>query len=178
MTRNSQIVAQKGLSTLVRAKFGPGMLLQHDDLEQLNAYTRELSRLMFRSLFGCGVICGLVVRGEAKCGRLYVTVSAGVALDCCGDPVYVPQAQSIVVDEHCDPDVPSPLWIVLCGTAKCCAPRASMCAPDEDEAASACTRERDGFEIRVLRDKPACACQCPRETEHGLLDSDCKCANP
>ena len=41
-----------GISTLVRTKFGPGMLLQHEDLEQLNSYTRDLSRLMFRSFLG------------------------------------------------------------------------------------------------------------------------------
>ena len=59
MNANNQPLARaKGTSTLVRAKFGPGMLLQHDDLEQLNVYTRELNRLMFRSLFGCGVVCG------------------------------------------------------------------------------------------------------------------------
>ena len=48
----------KGTSTLVRPKFGPGMLLQADDLDSLTTYTRELNRLMFRSLFGCGVVCG------------------------------------------------------------------------------------------------------------------------
>lgn len=177
-TKNQTVALVKGMSKLVRAKFGPGMLLHHDDLEQLNLYTRELSRLMFRSLFGCGVICGLVVRTDPKCGKLYITVEAGLALDCCGDPVYVPQPQRILVDENCDSDIPSPLWVVLCGTEKCCAPRTAMCASDEDEAPSVCTRERDGFEIRVLRARPECVCGCPEQSEHGLLESDCKCVNP
>ena len=68
------------------------MLLQHEDLEQLNVYTRELNRLMFRSLFGCGVVCGLVVGTDVKCGKVNVTVGSGLALDCQGDPIYVPQA--------------------------------------------------------------------------------------
>ena len=72
------------------------MLLQHEDLEQLNVYTRELNRLMFRSLFGCGVVCGLVVGTDVKCGKVNVTVGSGLALDCQGDPIYVPQPQSIV----------------------------------------------------------------------------------
>ena len=66
----------KGLSTLVRPKFGPGMLLQHDDLEQLSAYTREINRLMFRSLFGCGVVCGLVVVPDENCGKVCMLYDA------------------------------------------------------------------------------------------------------
>lgn len=179
MTPNNLIGApKKGLSKLVRAKFGPGMLLQHDDLEQLNVYTRSLNRLMFRSLFGCGVICGLVVSVELKCGKLCVTVAEGLALDCCGDPVHVPQAQHILVSDNCDPNVPSPLWVVLCGTEKSCAPRTSMCAPDDDESSCLSTREHDGFEIRVLTERPECVCGCPEASAHGLLDSSCKCVNP
>src|SRR5436309_2337502 len=94
---NVTVSSTTGMSKLVRARFGPGMLLQHEDLEQLNAYTRELSRLMFRSLFGCGVICGLVVKTNPKCGKVEVSVSAGVALECSGDPVYVPEDRTFVL---------------------------------------------------------------------------------
>ena len=181
-TNNQPLARAKGPSTLTRAKFGPGMLLQHEDLEQLNTYTRELNRLMFRSLFGCGVVCGLVVDTDVKCGKVNVTVGSGLALDCQGDPVYVPKPQSIVLDEECDPDIPTPLWVVLCGTEKCCAPRTSMCASDEDESPSVCTRERDYFEIRIVRSRPRCACSCPepnsKDSTQALLDSKCKCVNP
>jgi hypothetical protein len=172
MTSNNQPLATaKGTSTLVRAKFGPGMLLQHEDLEQLNVYTRELNRLMFRSLFGCGVVCGLVVDTEVKCGKVNVLVGSGLALDCQGDPIYVPKPVSIVLDEECDPHIDSPLWVVLCGTEKCCAPRTSVCASDEDESPSVCTRERDGYEIRIVRHRPHCVCSCPgRDEEHPRRD--------
>jgi hypothetical protein len=171
---------------LARAKFGPGMLLQHEDLEQLNVYTRDLSRLMFRSLFGCGVVCGLVVGTEVKCGKVNVTVGSGLALDCQSDPIYVPQPQSICIDEECDPTIPSPLWVVLCGTEKCCVPRTSMCSSDDDEAASVCTRERDGFEIRIMRTRPQCTCSCPNldsepaayESRQPGHHSECWCADP
>jgi len=179
---NQSLVLAKGPSTLARAKFGPGMLLQHDDLEQLNVYTRELNRLMFRSLFGCGVVCGLVVGAKVECGKVTVTVGCGLALDCQGDPIYVPQPQSLVLDEECDPDIPTPLWAVLCGTEKCCAPRTSLCASDEDESPSVCTRERDYFEIRIVRTRPRCTCSCPepdsKDSTQAFLDSKCKCANP
>lgn len=179
----STINSSKGQSTLARARFGPGMLLHHDDLEQLNTYTRELNRLMFRSLFGCGVICGLVVKTDQKCGKVYVTVGAGLALDCAGDPVYVPKDHRLAIDEECDQNIPSPLWVVLCGTTKCCAPRTSMCASDEDEAPSVCTRERDGFEIRIMSEPPRCVCHCPevhysappRETERRCGNRDNPC---
>jgi hypothetical protein len=182
ITNNQPLVRAKGASTLARAKFGPGMLLQHDDLEQLNVYTREFNRLMFRSLFGCGIVCGLVVGTEMKRGKVKVMVGSGLALDCQGDPIYVPKPQSIVLDEQCDPDIPSPLWVVLCRTAKCCAARTSECASDEDDAPSVCTRERDGFEIRIVRTRPHCTCSCPepdpKDPTQALLDQACKCVNP
>ena len=122
MTASTQHVGiAKGWSNLSRAKFGPGMLLQHEDLEQLGDYTRELNRLMFRSLFGCGVVCGLVVeKPKPECNHLKVTVGCGLALDCCGDPIHVPTSQIIPVQKDCDM-VKGPLWVVLCGTRKSCA---------------------------------------------------------
>jgi hypothetical protein len=192
---NGTVNSIKGTSTLVRARFGPGMLLHHDDLEQLNAYTRDLSRLMFRSLFGCGVVCGLVVKPpETKCGKLVVTVGAGLALDCDGDPVYLPKDQSLAIDEECDPNLTSPLWVILCGNTKCCAPRTSTCASDDDESPSVCTRERDGFEIRIVSKPPKCTCggleqQGTVQPKNGApqlakdfgtpgLEDRCKCADP
>ncbi len=45
MTANQKYVATAtGMSLLTVPKFGPGMLLQDDDLEQLTKYTQELSR--------------------------------------------------------------------------------------------------------------------------------------
>lgn len=158
---NVTVTSHKGLSMLVRPKFGPGMLLHHDDLEQLSSYTRDLNRLMFRSLFGCGVICGLVVEVNTKCGKVCVTIGAGLGLNCAGDPIHLPKAVSIAIDEQCDPKFPGELWVVLCSTVKCCAPRTAICASDEDESPAVCTRERDGFEIRVVSARPECACGCP-----------------
>ena len=94
----SKIPTVKGLSTLVRPRFGPGMLLQHDDLDLLTDYTRELNRLLFRSLFGCGVICGLEVNYKENCGLETITVDAGIGLVCSGDPVYVPRQQTVILE--------------------------------------------------------------------------------
>jgi len=178
---NVTLASKTGTSTLVRAKFGPGMLLQHEDLEQLNLYTRDLSRLMFQSLFGCGVICGLVVGTKGECGKVNVTVGAGVALACSGDPIYVTKDESFPIDENCDPNIRSPLWVVLCSKVKCCAPRTAVCSSDDDDPHAECTRERDGYEIRVVSERPPCVCGCedPKsENEVRVGQTECKCLKP
>jgi len=54
-----------------------------------------------------------------------------------------------------------------------------MCASDEDESPSVCTREREYFEIRIVRTRPRCACSCPEpDPQLALLDDKCKCVNP
>src|ERR1700754_1738163 len=104
-----------GNATLVRPRFSPGLLLRDDDLTQGVAYTRDLSRLLFRSLFGCGVICGLKVgQPTVKCGKLEIAVEAGVALNCCGDPIEVPDGQPpISVDPTCGAPLPGMLWVTI-----------------------------------------------------------------
>lgn len=170
------LAIHKAMSTLVWPKFGPGMLLEHGDLELLPAYTRELNRMMFRSLFGCGVVCGLRVDAGEHCGKLRITIACGLAIDCEGDPVYVPKAQVVDVDVDCERTIEGLLYVVLCGTTKCCAPRASMCAADDDEGPPACTRERDAFEIRVLEEPTSCGClEPPTDNAHR---SECKCVDP
>ena len=158
---NEPVGIGKGLSTLERSRFGPGMLLHHEDLEQLNIYTRSLSRLLFQSFFGCGVICGLVVEVVEDCKMLKVTVNPGVALSCAGDPIYVPAAKDVYTKEGFEQKDDLELWVVLCGTTKCCAPRVTSCSCDDEETSSDCTREKDAFEIRLMLEAPKCACACP-----------------
>jgi hypothetical protein len=189
MTSNQPLITTvKGMSPLTTAKFGPGMLLQHDDLEQLSNYTRDLSRLLFRSFFGCWVVCGLDIAGDQQplqpqCGKLTFTLNPGLALDCCGDPVYVPQPQTISIDLDCSSTTLADLWVVLCGTSKCCAPRPAMCSADDQDSPSVCTRERFGFEIRVVSANPTCVCGCPNDpndpcTSATVDKSGCQCADP
>jgi hypothetical protein len=175
---NATVSRVTGTSTLVRPRFEPGMLLQHDDLEQVSSYTRELNRLMFRSLFGCGVVCGLVVKTDHNCGKDIAVIGAGLALDCRGDPIYVPSDEPIVINDDCDPNLESPLWVVLCRTSKRCAPRTAMCPSDEEETSSVCTRERDGYEIRIVRQKPNCICYCKPPIRQPAFASECRCVDP
>ena len=158
---NEPVGISKGLSTLESPIFSPGMLLHHEDLKQLNIYTRSLSRLLFQSFFGCGVICGLVVEVVEECGKLKVTINSGVALSCAGDPVYVPAVKDAFTKDGLEVTEDLTLWVVLCGTTKCCAPRVTTCSCDDDETTSDCTREKDAFEIRLMLEQPECACACP-----------------
>jgi len=164
MTANANVVdLVKGNSTLVRPKFSPGLLLRDDDLNVGVDYTRELSRLLFQSLFGCGVVCGLTVTTSVQCGKLLVTVDAGVALNGAGDPIHVPEKTTLTVDPTCGKAIPDTLWVLLCRTEKCCAPRSAVCGCDDDSA-SVCTREQEWFEIRLVTDPGECACRCDSKT--------------
>ena len=163
MNTNSKVVKPvTGNSNLVRPRFSPGLLLRDDDLKQGVDYTRDLSRLLFRTLFGCGVVCGLVVKWSFNCNKLILTVGDGVALDCHGDPIHVPEPQPIQIDPSCGDEIPEEMWIVLKRTEKCCAPRTVACSCDDDEIPAVCTRERDGYEIRVLPQLPECTCGCSK----------------
>lgn len=177
-TKTQPLATVAGSGTLMLPQFAPGMLLQSDDLAALGAYSRDLSRLMFRTLFGCGVMCGLVVHVKFTCEKIVITIDPGVALDCCGDPIQVTTTQTITIDPQCDPQFPESLCVVLCEKNKCCAPRPAMCASDNGDSAAVCTREKYGFEIRVLADCPKCACGCLEHDDLKLLDCDCKCVNP
>lgn len=162
MNKTNLTVATKAdASKLVKPKFGPGMLLRAEDLDLLKDYTRDLSRLMFRSLFGCGVVCGLVVRVYEDCGMVLVEVQAGLAIACSGDPIYVPKDVKFPLHDDCeDVSEGEQVWIMLCGKEKCCGPRTSICASDEDDSPVECTREKDWYEIRVVTSPPECVCSC------------------
>jgi hypothetical protein len=150
---------KSGLSSLFRPHFTEGLLLQDDDLTAGVNYTRELSRLMFRTMFGCGVLCGLKVDAPfSECGKLKVKVARGIALDCLGDPIEMLKPQVLEIDT-CKTTVGLELWVGLKHVEKCCAPRTTAC-PADDDAAAVCTRERDGFELRLFSARPPCSCGC------------------
>ena len=154
------IAIQTGFSALTRPTFGPGMLLQADDLELMGTHARDVNRLLFRHLFGCGVVCGLTVAAYETDGKLCVTVAPGLALNCLGDPVHVSCAQMLCTEKDCAVALPAVLWVILRGTTKHCAPREALCADgDDDDAPRVHTRERHGFEIRVVDELPKDICR-------------------
>jgi hypothetical protein len=161
-TGTDALATAEGRGNLVWPRFTPGLLLLDEDLTAGVDYTRELSRLLFRNLFGCGVICGLTVTGKEATGRcLTVDVDCGLALDCIGDPVHVRQPQSVTIMATCDKALPSAVWVALRRREHDCMPRELACPPEAGGQSSAKTRTIDAYEIAVLDHRPDKACGCP-----------------
>jgi len=161
MNTKSNLPETSGKSRLVRPRYSPGLMLQDDDLTQAVDYARDLNRLMFKALLGCGVICGFELTVDKRCGVLTFHIGAGIALDCYGDPIHVPDPQAIPFDPSCGNNNPTDIWVIVRRREYCCAPRDAVCMPEDDESTAVCTRVRDGFEIRLVEDRPECACACP-----------------
>lgn len=161
MTSDKPLKTAEGRGSLVRPRFTPGLLLLDEDLTAGVDYTRELSRLLFRNLFGCGVICGLKVSGLEAAGRcLTVDVDCGLALDCAGDPVQVRQPQSQTIAATCDQALPAAVWVALRRCEHDCMPRELTCPPEAGGQSAVKTRKIDCYEIAVLDHRPAHACGC------------------
>jgi hypothetical protein len=135
MQENSELkdVAVVGVSTLERPTYSAGLLLEDSDLTAGVDYTRDLSRLLFRSLFGCGVICGLELTPTLECdGRaLHIKVGKGLALDCEGNPIELPKEALVKYDKDCEP-FKSHLWVAVCYKPVDCRPRDADCGWDSD----------------------------------------------
>lgn len=165
MSAQKELVTMPGLGTLERPHYSPGLLLEDEDLTSGVDYTRRLTQLMFSSLFGCGVICGLrIISAEKQCNGslLKVVVSKGLGLDCFGNPIEVPSAQTLIYDPKCDAFPPS-IWVTACYVEKQCAPRELSCSYDGGNE-RAFTRHRAGFEIKLYGARPDCACSCEKPT--------------
>jgi hypothetical protein len=158
-----------GTATLQRPRFTSGLLLEDEDLTAGVTYTRDLIRLLMRSLFGCGVICGLDVTARRTCNgnRLTVTVGGGIGLDCMGNAIEVPQPHTVRLDFGCDPP-PTEVWVTVCYHERCCRPRDVTCS-DEEAARAEATRVRAGYEIKLHKAAPECGCGCltPEQRKSG-----------
>jgi hypothetical protein len=156
----SQSPTKFGFGTLQRPRYSAGLLLEDEDLNSAVSYTRDLTRLLFKSLFGCGVICGLRIKPELTCNgrKVGITVTKGIALDCMGNPLEVPEPVTVEYDPDCD-KLPPSIWVVVCYVEKCCRPRDTSCSSDDDSQPKP-TRVRAGFEIRLHDKRPECACRC------------------
>lgn len=179
MDNSHQLKTTSGMGSLQWPVFSPGLLLEDEDLNAGVNYTRNLTRLMFKALFGCGVICGLKVTARLICKgtKLEITVGKGIALDCDGDPLEVPTEQTITYDPECE-DFPPVIWVTVCYIEKCCRNKDVSCSADEDGQPKP-TRVRAGFVIKLYDALPKCACRCggddvppPAPSQDGCCDDD------
>jgi hypothetical protein len=165
-TAKPMVPSKPGSSSLQRPYFSPGLLLEDEDLNVAVSYTQELMRLMLKSLFGCGVICGLKVTAIPTCQdtKRKIQVTRGIALDCQGNLIEVPVPWSYEFGPDCDDGYPPKMWVVLCYHEKCCRPKDVTCSSD-DESQSKPTRIQSGYEIKLYDCLPDCACRCRSEDD-------------
>jgi hypothetical protein len=166
-----ELASQTGWSAVERPRFSPGLLLEAQDLNASVDYTREMMRLMLKSLFGCGVVCGLKVSSELSCNDQHVTVvvEPGFALDCDGNLIHVPRPQSLTYKTECKP-LPPHICVVLKYTEQCTRPRDVSCS-SEDDSERVHTRSAQGFVIQLLPYCPPGVCGCGEFAEPEAPDS-------
>jgi len=157
---NEKALLVEDVGSLVRPLYSRGLLLEDADLTDGVNYTRELMRLMFRSLFGCGVICGLKVSATLDCNnrKIVVGVERGLALDCMGNLIEVNRSHSLTWDPECKP-IPAALWVLACYREQQCRPKEVTCSSDDDSQVVK-TRAYGGYKILVVGTPPKCACTC------------------
>jgi len=161
----------RGQSQLVRPHYSQGLMLQDDDLTQAVEYARNLNKLVFHKLLGCGVVCGLEVRLHNDGCKVWISVGSGLALDGSGEPVEVTEPQTIELGKKCE-DLSTERWVLIRRQEQSCMPRGLSCNPEDDAHATVYTRLRDGFEIRLVdKDGRAGACGCERPKDGQGNDS-------
>lgn len=177
-----------------RPRFFAGQLLTEEDLDLLSDYIVGKNRLRNRTLVGDGVVCGLEVTCN-PCGGGSVVVHPGSAIDCCGNDIVVPCAQTLDInamvrklrieslgadcgdpcaspDATVDDAVPTPyrefgLYLRYCETLT--DPVAAY-STDEACGAQACepTRVKEGFRFELR-------CPSAGDTPDGFLTRVFKC---
>jgi hypothetical protein len=178
MTTKKPLTHKDGVANLVRPLYAPGLLLEDTDLTTAVDYTRNALQLAMRSLFGCGVICGLGISAKSIMNgcQVQIVVGAGVALDCLGNLIHVPKDVTLVYDPKCEP-MKSELWVEVCYTTCESKPGSTSCS-EEDSLTSTNRRSRDAYAIRVWDTRPRCACSCaPDDPEGGDSDPNNCCGS-
>jgi hypothetical protein len=179
-------ISKTSVGVLERPRYSPGLILEDSDLTAAVDYTRALNRLLFRSLFGCGVVCGLTVSVGTDCG-LQVTVAPGLALDGCGDPLHLAgpvtlelgRREGVLPPQGVEgpPERTREFWVVACAGEKQCAPRTLVCDGDDLDGTRQPTRTRAMTEISISFTALQCVCGCKppgKETDNGKREPSAK----
>lgn len=76
-----------------RNNYWYGKLMLPQDFTDEQTYLRDKIRLHNQRLHGTGVVCGLIVQQDTVpgCQDRIVDITAGLALDCCGNEIVVPE---------------------------------------------------------------------------------------
>lgn len=92
MTRGTKDCIGCGIDEPVRNNFFDGKLMEERDFTTEQHYFIKKNRLHNQTLHGSGTVCGLKVvqHPNEGCRTKYVVLEAGLAIDCCGQEIIVP----------------------------------------------------------------------------------------
>jgi len=186
-----------GSIALERNLFFTGKLMTARDFRDETAYLRSRIQLHNRLFVGTGVVCGLqIVEHELpECRSRWVVVRAGLAIDCCGHEVVLPEDTRLrIAADSWQPASEETCFVVCIRYVE----HEVECVPVLDDSC-ACTnpgvhasRVREVGELHVLpldetypegcwpRHSTAGECRgCddPEEAAVGCLDPDCPCGH-
>ncbi len=130
-----------------RNNFYHGKMLTARDLQDEQAYLNQKRWLLNRLVSGCGVVCGLDVVKDDQDDSLLI-VAPGVAFDCCGREIIVPDSKKLKIEEGMNKD-----WVV-CLEYKTCKTEKIWLDPEfcDLEKREEFNRIRESFELSL---KPA-----------------------
>lgn len=94
--QNEQCGSGCGTVATERNRYFTGKYMTARDFAGEQHYFLSRQRLHNRLLHGWGIVCGLRVlhhprEDQEECGERWVVVKAGVAIDCCGREIFVPE---------------------------------------------------------------------------------------
>lgn len=166
------------LESFCRPRFFPGQLLTEEDLNRLDAYLVGKNRLHNRYLHGDGVVCGLKVTCAPCNGG--VQVSAGYAINGCGDDLILPETALVDVCELADACRRKERRPDPCDPPRNWTWPEEKPATEEDWVLGICFKERPTRGTTALRPRPrksACSCACGGGSGCSCGSADSKAKN-
>ena len=152
------ITCTKDLKSFQRNRYFYGKLLTVRDFEDEQRYFVEKQRLINRLIHGEGVVCGLKVEDiDGKSGFIHIT--PGVALDCCGREIVLPEPVEINLSEKIslediEENKSVPRWVTIRYDACGREPVPAYTAESSCEETCCYSRIEEGYKIEVLDEKP------------------------
>jgi len=152
------IACSTNLKSFQRNRYFYGKLLTVKDFEDEQKYFIEKQRLINRLIHGEGVVCGLKVE-EVKDKSNFIRITPGVAIDCCGREIVVPEpveidlSKKVSLEEFGEGDTIT-RWVTIYYNACGKEPVPVYSADSSCEETCCYSRIMEGYEIDILKEKP------------------------
>jgi len=165
-----------------RPRYFHGMLLEDRDFKDEQDYHAAKRRMLNRTLHGSGVVCGLEL--EAVPDSKEIRITAGLALDCCGNEIWVGRDLKLDLskllktqssqDAACPSDDQAEVNVryVVIEYRETAVDPVSVYVPGGgcDQRTCEHSRTREGYCVRLVKN-------CPQDMSgDGLLKRFCECA--